>query len=62
MSEREIASLVSSGGESDSFYFVNNKLIMHNKAKYTYVETNGAAAAAGSNAGGAAAAAAAAKR
>jgi len=94
MSEREIASLVSAGAESDSFYFVrahallaagwpmcntlsqgtgggppfrrivavvvcfclthlrlcvwhlfaqvNNKLIMHNKAKYTYVDTNGA--------------------
>ena len=31
-------SLIEHGSSSDSFYFVNNKLIMHNKAKYQYVE------------------------
>lgn len=38
LSAREIASLKEHGSCSDSFYFVNNKLIMHNKAKYQYVE------------------------
>lgn len=36
LSEREISSLIEHGSCSDSFYFVNNQLIMHNKAKYTY--------------------------
>jgi hypothetical protein len=38
LAEREIQSLMSAGSSSDSFYFVNNKLIMHNKAKYVYVD------------------------
>lgn len=36
--EREVQSLIQHGSSSDSFYFVNNKLIMHNKASYTYVD------------------------
>jgi hypothetical protein len=36
--EREVQSLIESGSCSDSFYFVNNKLIMHNKARYQYVD------------------------
>jgi hypothetical protein len=39
--EREVQSLIENGSCSDSFYFVNNKLIMHNKARYNYVENYG---------------------
>lgn len=38
LGEREVQSLMEHGSSSDSFYFVNNKLIMHNKAKYQYVD------------------------
>jgi len=40
VAERDVQSLVQHGSSSDSFYFVNGKLIMHNKATYTYVDTN----------------------
>jgi hypothetical protein len=36
--EREVQSLIDAGSCSDSFYFVNNKLIMHNKARYQYID------------------------
>jgi len=49
LSEREVQSLVHHGSTSDSFYFVNGKLIMHNKAKYQYVDSPPAGAAAGSD-------------
>ena len=39
ISEREVQSLIQHGSSSDSFYFVNGKLIMHNKAKYQYVDS-----------------------
>jgi hypothetical protein len=57
LSERDVQALVQSGASSDSFYFVDNKLIMHNKATYTYVDTNqpGGGGAAGSGAAAAAA-------
>lgn len=37
-SEKEKKKIINSDGEmvSDSFYFVNDKLVMHNKAYYTY--------------------------
>lgn len=38
--EREVQSLIQAGSCSDSFYFVNNQLIMHNKATIKYVEQN----------------------
>jgi hypothetical protein len=57
LSERDVQALVQSDASSDSFYFVDNKLIMHNKATYTYVDTNqpGGGGAAGSGAAAAAA-------
>ena len=39
LAEREVQSLIHHGSSSDSFYFVNGKLIMHNKAKYQYVDS-----------------------
>lgn len=36
LSDREIQATASHGSQSDSFYFVENKLIMHNKAVYKY--------------------------
>jgi len=56
----EIAEMLAAGAEdcqSDSFYFVEGKLIMHNKAKYQYVEgatvaTGGAGAPTSSSSSG----------
>jgi len=41
LSESEVSSLVQHGSCSDSFYFVDGKLIMHNKASYQYVNEEG---------------------
>lgn len=38
LSEREVQSLIEHGSVSDSFYFVDGKLIMHNKASYSYTD------------------------
>lgn len=40
-----VKEMITSAGEtrSDSFYFVDNKLIMHNKADYSYDEPDGTA-------------------
>lgn len=43
LNEREVQSLMEHGSSSDSFYFVNGKLIMHNKARYQYVDAAAAA-------------------
>ena len=43
--DRLVKEMITSAGEtrSDSFYFVDNKLIMHNKADYSYDEPDGTA-------------------
>lgn len=38
LSDRELKSIIDHGSQSDSFYFVGNQLIMHNKATYKYNE------------------------
>jgi len=41
-SEKEVTEIINSPEEtkSDSFYFVDGQLIMHNKATYTYIESS----------------------
>jgi len=42
LDESEVIEMMSNPGltKSDSFYFVEGQLIMHNKASYSYVEAN----------------------
>lgn len=49
LSDAEVASLIQHGSCSDSFYFVGDKLIMHNKARYSYIPDRNEAGAAGSS-------------
>jgi len=37
LSSEKMAQVAAGETVSDSFYFVENKLVMHNKAYYTYV-------------------------
>lgn len=37
LTDREFESIRQAGAVSDSFYFVNDELIMHNRANYSYV-------------------------
>jgi len=38
LTEAQVQEIVKHGSQSDSFYFVGTKLIMHNKAHYSYTE------------------------
>jgi len=40
LSDREVDRIAAEGTRSDSFYFVGDKLIMHNKATYDYGQDN----------------------
>jgi hypothetical protein len=40
LSGREKEEMCAGNTDSDSFYFVDGKLVMHNKARYEYADEN----------------------
>ena len=44
LSDREAERIAASGSLSDSFYFIGQQLIMHNKAHYHYAQQDEAKA------------------